>query len=99
MGLEVQKVHTCPNDCMLYRREHADLEAYVFCGASRYKRERDDINGEGKNKRPPIKVMCYCPIVPWLERLFGNKRHAKLLRWHVEERKDDGMLRHPVDSM
>ena len=98
LGLEVQKIHACPNDCMLYRGEHANLEAYLVCGASRYKRDRDDIDGEGKNKRPPIKVMCYFPIVPRLERLFANKRHTELIRWHTEERKDDGMLRYPADS-
>ena len=38
------------------------------------------------------------PIIPWLARLFANKRNAQLLRWHAEERKRDGMLRHPADS-
>ncbi|KAK1630450.1 hypothetical protein QYE76_004765 [Lolium multiflorum] len=33
-----------------------------------------------------------------LKRLFGNKEHAKLLRWHKEDRKSDGELRHPADG-
>lgn len=98
LGLEVQKIHACTNDCMLYRGEHADLQACLVCGAARYKRDGDDIDGEGKKKRLPVKVMWYFPIVPRLERLFANKRHAELMRWHAEERKDDGMLRHPADS-
>ncbi|XP_074323112.1 uncharacterized protein LOC141660050 [Apium graveolens] len=31
-------------------------------------------------------------------RLFANSNDAKLVRWHVEGRKSDGMLRHPADS-
>ena len=42
--------------------------------------------------------MWYAPIIPRLKRLFRNKEHAKLLRWHKEERKSDGMLRHPADG-
>ena len=38
------------------------------------------------------------PIIPRLKRLFRNKDHAKLLRWHKEDRKVDNMLRHPADG-
>jgi hypothetical protein len=30
--------------------------------------------------------------------MFRNKEHAKLLRWHKEDRKVDDMLRHPTDG-
>ncbi|XP_071700146.1 uncharacterized protein [Rutidosis leptorrhynchoides] len=33
-----------------------------------------------------------------LKRLFGSPKDAKLLRWHVEERKKDGKIRHVADS-
>ena len=42
--------------------------------------------------------MWYAPIIPRLKRLFRNKDHAKLLRWHKEDRKVDNMLRHPADG-
>jgi hypothetical protein len=42
--------------------------------------------------------MWYAPIIPCLKRLFRNKEHAKLLRWHKEDCKVDDMLRHPVDG-
>ncbi|XP_071676770.1 uncharacterized protein [Lolium perenne] len=42
--------------------------------------------------------MWYAPIIPRLKRLFRNKEHAKLLRWHKEDRKSDGELRHPADG-
>lgn len=42
LGLEVQKIHACPNDCILYRGEYEDLNAFPVCGALRYKISRDD---------------------------------------------------------
>ena len=42
--------------------------------------------------------MWYAPIIPLLKRLFRNKEHAKLLRWHKEDRKKDGKLRVPADG-
>ena len=49
-------------------------------------------------KRIPAKVMWYAPIIPRLKRLFQNKEHAKLVRWHKEDCKNDLMLRHPADG-
>ena len=31
LGLEVQKIHACPNDCILYRGEYEDLNACPVC--------------------------------------------------------------------
>ena len=45
-----------------------------------------------------VKVMWYAPIIPRLKRLFRNKEHAKLMRWHSEDRKKDGKLRAPADG-
>ena len=42
VGLEMQKIHACPNDCILYRKEYEELEACPVCEASRYKIRRDD---------------------------------------------------------
>ena len=102
LGLEVQKIHACPNDCILYRGEkHENLNKCPICGALRYKIRKDDpgdVEGEPPRKKVPAKVMWYAPIIPRLKRLFKNKEHAKLLRWHMEERKKDAMLRHPADG-
>jgi hypothetical protein len=50
LGLEVQKIHTCINDCILYRgEEYENLEACPVCTALRYKIRRDDpsdVDGE-----------------------------------------------------
>ncbi|KAK1614095.1 hypothetical protein QYE76_019612 [Lolium multiflorum] len=58
----------------------------------------DDVEGQKPRKKVPAKVMWYAPIIPRLKRLFRNKEHAKLLRWHKEDRKSDGELRHPADG-
>ena len=97
LGLEVEKIHACPNDCMLYRKESKDHRSCVVCKASRFKRGGDANTNSVKN-RPPAKVVWYFPIIPRLKRLFANGRNAELLRWHAEKRKKDGMLRHPADS-
>jgi hypothetical protein len=101
-GLEIKKIHACPNDCILYHgKEYEKLDACPVCHASRCKIRRDDpgdVEGERPRKKIPAKVMWYAPILSRLKRLFRNKKHAKLLRWHKEDRKVDNMLRHPTDG-
>ena len=77
------------------------MDACPVCTALRYKIRRDDpgdVEGEAPRKKVPAKVMWYAPIIPRLKCLFRNKEHAKLLRWHMEDRKKDAMLRHPADG-
>jgi hypothetical protein len=61
LGLEVQKIHALPNDCILYRgEEYESLNACPVCSALRYKIRRDDpsdVEGERPRKRVPAKVM------------------------------------------
>ena len=101
VGLKIERIHACPNDCVLYRKEYETMHACPKCGVSRYKRKGDDadeFNNEEKKSRPPAKVLWYLPIIPRFKRLFANTKDAKLLRWHEKERKKDGKLRHPADS-
>ena len=42
LGLEAQKIHACPNDCILYRGEYENLDACPICKACQYKIPRDD---------------------------------------------------------
>nr|AAP52690.2 transposon protein, putative, CACTA, En/Spm sub-class [Oryza sativa Japonica Group] len=59
LGLEVQKIHACPNDCILYRgEEYENLEACPVCQALRYKIRQDDlgeVDGQLTKKRIPAK--------------------------------------------
>nr|KYP59483.1 hypothetical protein KK1_014919 [Cajanus cajan] len=99
MGLEYKKIHACPNDCMLYHGEFEGLHQCPRCGLSRYKKKQDDSDYDVSTKGPPAKVLWYLPIVPRLKRLFANADDAKLMRWHEDERKCDGSLRHPADCL
>ncbi|KAL4561270.1 hypothetical protein LXL04_033434 [Taraxacum kok-saghyz] len=99
MGLEIERIHACPNDCMLYRDQYADLDKCVTCGTSRYKKKNEtEVNDNVKKNGPAAKVLWYFPIIPRLKRLFANTKNAKLLRWHAEDRKKDGKIRHVADS-
>jgi hypothetical protein len=104
LGLEVQKIHACPNDCIPYRgKEHENLKACHVCKALCYKILRDDDPGalEGtppKMTKVPAKVIWYFLIVLRLKHLFRNKEHAKLLTCHKKDRKQDHRLRHPSDG-
>jgi len=82
LGLEVQKIHACPNDCILYRGDYENLDACPVCGALCYKIRKDDhgeVEGEHPWKRVPTKVMWYSPIIPRMKRLFRNNDNAKLM--------------------
>ena len=87
-GLKYEKIHACPNDCILYRNEYASLDKCPKCKVSRY----------GENGKSPAKVLWYFPIIPRLKRMYSNKDTAKRLTWHEDERIKDNKLRHPADS-
>jgi hypothetical protein len=71
LGLQIEKIHACPNDCILYHGEHENLDECSVCHASRYKILRDDTGDiedeERPKKRIPAKVMWYAPIISSLK--------------------------------
>src|SRR5579883_235279 len=98
LDLEVEKIHACTNDCILYRGdEYKDLDACPKCEAPRYKYGTAGDDGS-RTKGGPVKVAWYFPIFLRVERLFANANTAKLMRWHKEGRRKDKMLRHPADG-
>ena len=105
MGMDYQKIHACPNDCVLYRNEYEGLQKCPKCQEPRYK-QRKDVDGDedddetdNPKKGEPAKVMWYLPVVPRFKRLFASATGAENLRWHCDERMfDDRYLRHPADS-
>ncbi|XP_019182646.1 PREDICTED: uncharacterized protein LOC109177671 [Ipomoea nil] len=97
LSMEIERIHACPNDCILYWNQNKDLHVCPKCGASRYKRKGLDDACEQK-KGPPAKLLWYLPVIPRFKRLFANAKDAKNLQWHASGRKEDGKLRHPADS-
>jgi Transposase family tnp2 len=95
LSMEVERIHACPNDYILYRNEYNDLDKCPKYNASRYKPRDNEIEVQ---KRPATKVLWYLTVIPRFQCLFANSKDAHLLRWHVDGKKDDEMLRHPGDS-
>ncbi|XP_062093498.1 uncharacterized protein LOC133799500 [Humulus lupulus] len=95
IGLQYEKIHACPNDCVLYRNSLVDANSCPTCGVSRWQKKR---NLEEVKEGVPAKVLWYIPPIPRLTRFYRNVDHAKNLTWHANERIKDGRLRHPADS-
>ncbi|XP_059279095.1 uncharacterized protein LOC132033211 [Lycium ferocissimum] len=100
LGLSYKKIDACKNNCMLYWKDDKFLESCKVCGASRWK--EDKRNGKTKSKfgkKIPCKILRYFPLKPRLQRLFMSSKTSSLMRWHHDERVDDGIMRHPADSV
>ncbi|XP_012846411.1 PREDICTED: uncharacterized protein LOC105966400 [Erythranthe guttata] len=94
-GLDYKKIHVCPNDCMLYWKETENETRCSKCQMPRYK----VCDGEDESLKIPSKVVRYFPLIPRLQRLYMCTETSPLMRWHAEGRIDDGVQRHPADSL
>ncbi|KAL6128833.1 hypothetical protein ACLB2K_072187 [Fragaria x ananassa] len=103
LGLTYQKIHACPNDCMLYWKDDAELQRCKKCKASRYIVDEtidvnDAIDDNNHATKVPAKVLRYFPIIPRLQRLYMSRVTSKFMLWHGTDRPKDGLMRHPADS-
>ncbi|CAL9005354.1 unnamed protein product, partial [Prunus brigantina] len=94
LGLSYEKMHACPNDCILYRKEYEDSTNCPTCGISRWKEGKDSILKEGV----PAKVVWYFPPIPRFKRMFQSHETAKSLTWHAARKSIDGQMSHPAHS-
>ncbi|XP_073224719.1 uncharacterized protein [Cicer arietinum] len=93
--LSYEKIHACPNDCILYWRDSANAQICSKCGMSRWKLNSNDNEGR---KKVPAKVLRWFPLKPRLQRLFLSSKIASSMTWHKDGRTKDGLMRHPADS-
>jgi len=112
LHLDVERIHACKNNCVLFCGEYEDLDNCPKCGFGRFKRTKDGgdnaddgnepvkIRGKKGNRGGPVRVAWYFSIILRLKRTFATRKEAQLLRWHKEGRKKtgDGKLRHPADA-
>ena len=103
LGLDYEKIHACPNDCMLYWAKNKDENICKVCGVSRWKAVDNDKNDilekdDRKQYKVPAKVVRYFPLKPRLQRMFLSKEYSELMTWHATGRINDGKLRHPADA-
>ncbi|XP_073126852.1 uncharacterized protein [Henckelia pumila] len=94
--LGYEKIHVCPNDCCLFRKELKDLDSCPKCGSSRWKVDKVTTK---VCKGVPEKVLRYFPVIPRLKRMFKSEEKAEDLIWHSNHKSQDHMMRHPVDSV
>ncbi|KAG8499629.1 hypothetical protein CXB51_006113 [Gossypium anomalum] len=103
LGLGYDKIHSCPNDCMLYWGDQKNQQSCHVCGKSRWMNSNtEDVNtdeGGAQLRKKPVKVLRYFPLIPRLQRLFMSSKTAESMTWHNDQRTDDGLLRHPADSL
>jgi hypothetical protein len=95
LGLSYEKIHVCPNECILYWRDWAHANVCPKCGLSRWKVNSDDVEGR---KKIPEKVLRWFPLKARLQRLFMSSKTASFMTWHENSRTKDGLMRHPADS-
>ncbi|XP_073120199.1 uncharacterized protein [Henckelia pumila] len=55
LGMNYVKIHACPNDCILYRKEFEDLSNCPICGMSRWKLGNNSVVNEADS--PAWKVV------------------------------------------
>ncbi|KAL0313629.1 UNVERIFIED_CONTAM: hypothetical protein Sradi_5762200 [Sesamum radiatum] len=96
LGLGVQKIDACENDCMLYWKEDKEMQECKICHHPRFKPRRR--GGKKKHKDIPFKQLSYLPLAPRLQRLYTSKITAEHMRWHKETLSEDGKLCHPRDG-
>ncbi|KAH1055162.1 hypothetical protein J1N35_033227 [Gossypium stocksii] len=103
LGLGYNKIHSCPNDCMLYWGDRKNQQSFHVCGKFCWmNRIIEDVNKdeyEAQSRRKPNKILLYFPLIPRLQRLFMSSKTAESMTWHHDQRTDDGLLRHPADSL
>ena len=59
MGMEYQKIHACPNDCILYRHEFQEMPNCPKCGISQYKVKDDDKCSSDENSKKGPRAMMW----------------------------------------
>ncbi|XP_042951411.1 uncharacterized protein LOC122287225 [Carya illinoinensis] len=93
LGMNYHKIHACPNDCILFWKENANLNECPTCKASRW------VPNRHRARLIPQKVLRHFPLKPRLQRLFMTTNIARDMRWHKEERPiDESSMRHPADA-
>lgn len=103
LGLHYEKIHACPNDCMIYWGENEKEQACKVCKLLRWKNFQKQPKKPRRKKRllleNPAKVFWYFPLKPRLQRLFMSSKTSESMQWHSKKRVIDGILRHPADSL
>ena len=91
-GISYEKIHACPNDCILYWKENANLQACPNCNLSRResnesKSQKSTNSFPKKRKKKATKILRRFPLKPILKRLFMSPKTANHMKWHANRPK------------
>ena len=78
LGLGYDSIHVCLNNCVLFRKQYAELDHCPICKTSRWK--------DAERKRIPQKVLRHFPLAPRLKRIFASKQGVEDAQWHKLKR-------------
>ena len=67
--MEYEKIHVCPDDCILYRNELKDASSCPTCGTSRWKSNNTRTK---KKKGVPVRKIIQFPIFQIYERSMNK---------------------------
>jgi hypothetical protein len=98
LKMPYEKMHACPNGCVLFRKDHEKATHCPKCKASRYI-EVD--SGEGRPKTQlttPVSVLRYLSPIERIQRMYMTKEYAKQMTWHKTGRRYSDNLTHPSDA-
>jgi hypothetical protein len=82
-----EPVHVCPNECVAFIGDLADVDKCPSCHANRF-------NERGK----PARVFAYIPVVPQLQRIFASPDRAEWVRWAGEHAATPGVVKDITES-
>ncbi|KAL2243720.1 UNVERIFIED_CONTAM: hypothetical protein Sindi_0490000 [Sesamum indicum] len=95
LGLHVEKIDACENDCMLYWKDDIDLDYCKFSGEARYKPTNEQ---NPKCKKTPYVILRYLPITPRLQRLYALEATVEQITWHANHQTEEGSMCNPSDA-
>jgi ferredoxin-like protein FixX len=81
LNLKYEKIDVCPDNCMLFWKEHANEKKCLECGQSRFI-EVATQDGEKVMMEVAQKQLRYFPITPRLKQLFISKKTVRHMRLH-----------------
>jgi hypothetical protein len=81
----------CLNNCVLFRKQYAELDHCPLCETSRWK--------DLERKRIPQKVLRHFPLAPRLQRMFVSEEAAEEAQRHrLKRRPKEKEMSHPADG-
>jgi hypothetical protein len=75
LKMPYQRIHTCPNGCVLFRKEHEDAKYCLKCKASRFV-EVDSGEGEKRQLTVPVSILRYLSFIERIQQIYMTEETA-----------------------